>query len=139
MPTQPWLMIIGGPNGAGKTTFARAAAPRWALRYLAADLVAEDLGLGKAGPDAFHAGRLFIEGVRSAISRRESLIVESTLSGLYTRHLIRRAKTSGYRVSVGFVYVDSAEAASGGSVLGSRRAGIWCPTTTCGVVSGAAL
>jgi len=45
MPTQPWLVIIGGPNGAGKTTFARVAADRWSLRYLAADLVAEHLGV----------------------------------------------------------------------------------------------
>lgn len=110
MPTQPWLVIIGGPNGAGKTTFAWAAAPRWSLRYLAADLVAENLGLGKGGADAFRAGRLFTENVRSAVSRGESILVESTLSGLGTGRLIRRAKTSGYRVSVGFVYLDSAEA-----------------------------
>ena len=55
MPVQPRLVIIGGPNGAGKTTVARAAAPKWHLRYLAADLVAERLGLGTAGADGVRA------------------------------------------------------------------------------------
>jgi predicted ABC-type ATPase len=110
MSEQPWLVIIGGPNGAGKTTFAKAAAPRWSLHYMAPDLVAEELGLGTAGPDAFRAGRLFTGRIRVALSHGESLLVESTLSGLATRRLIRRARASGYRVSVGFVYVNSVEA-----------------------------
>ncbi len=110
MPPQPWLVIIGGPNGAGKTTFARAAAPRLTLRYLAADLIADELGLGTEGADAVRAGRLFTERVRAAVSRGESILVESTLAGLATRRLIRRARASSYRVSVGFVYLDSVEA-----------------------------
>jgi len=110
MPTRPWLVIIGGPNGAGKTTFARPAATQWSLRYLGADLVAETLGLGSEGSEAVRAGRVFIEAVRAAIANRESLLVESTLSGLGTDRLIRQARDAGYRVSVGFVFVDSADA-----------------------------
>lgn len=109
MPVQPRLVIIGGPNGAGKTTFARAAAPKWSLRYLAADLVAERLGLDTAGADGVRAGRVFTEDVREALSQGESLLIESTLSGHGIRRLIRRAKGSGYRVSVGYLFVDSAE------------------------------
>ena len=110
MSPQPWLVIIGGPNGAGKTTFARVAASRLSLRYAAADLIADELGLGREGADAVRAGRLFTARVRVAVSHGESLLVESTLSGLVTRRLIRRARASGYRVSVGFVYVDSVAA-----------------------------
>jgi predicted ABC-type ATPase len=110
MPRQPWLVIIGGPNAAGKTTFARAAAPELSLRYVAADLIADELGIATGGADAVRAGRLFAMQVHAAVSRGESLLVESTLSGLVTRRLIRRARAAGYRVSVGFVYVDSVEA-----------------------------
>ena len=103
-------MIIGGPNGAGKTTFARSAAREWSLRYLGADLIAETLGLGSGGAEAVRAGRVFTETVRAAIANRESLLVESTLSGLGTGRLIRQARDAGYRVSVGFVFVDSPDA-----------------------------
>ncbi len=107
MPTRPWLVIIGGPNGAGKTTFARSAAREWSLHYLGADLVAEEMGLGSDGPDAVRAGRAFAERVRAAIANRESLLIESTLSGRGTGRLIRQARNAGYRVTVGFVFVDS--------------------------------
>jgi predicted ABC-type ATPase len=102
-------VIIGGPNGAGKTTFARSAAREWSLRYLGADLIAETLGLGSEGSEAVRAGRVFTKTVRAAIANRESLLVESTLSGLGTGRLIRQARDAGYRVSVGFVFVDSAD------------------------------
>jgi predicted ABC-type ATPase len=100
-------VIIGGPNGAGKTTFARSAAREWSLRYLGADLIAERLGLGSGGAEPVRAGRVFSETVRAAIAIRESLLVESTLSGLGTGRLIRQARDAGYRVSVGLVFVDS--------------------------------
>jgi len=102
-------LIIGGPNGAGKTTFAVSAAREWSLRYLGADLIAETLGLGSRGSDAVRAGRVFTETVRAAIASRESLLVESTLSGLGAGRLMCRARDAGYRVSVGFVFVDSAD------------------------------
>jgi predicted ABC-type ATPase len=110
MPTRPWLVIIGGPNGAGKTTFARSAAKEWSLLYLGADLVAETPGPGGEGSEAVRAGRVFTKTVRAAIASRESLLVESTLSGLGTGRLMSQARDAGYRVSVGFVFVDSAEA-----------------------------
>jgi len=109
MATRPRLVIIGGPNGAGKTTFARMAGPHWSLRYLSADLVAEDRGLGTTGRDAFEAGRVFTRTLHAAISERESLLVESTLSGRGVGHLIRRARASGYGVLVVCVFVDSAK------------------------------
>ena len=88
---------------------ARVAAAEWFLRYLAADLIADELRLGKRGEGAFHAGRMFARRARQALARSEPLLVESPLSGLAMRRFIRRARASGYRVSVGLVYVGSAE------------------------------
>ena len=109
MPSPPWLVVIGGPNGAGKTTFARSAAARLSLRYLGADQMAERDGLGDSGPAAFRAGRLFTRALDAAVSRQESLLVEATLAGTGLSRLMRRARDSGYSVSIKFVFVDSVE------------------------------
>jgi len=109
MRTRPRLVIIGGPNGAGKTTFAEITGPHWSVRYLSADLTAQERGLGTTGADAFRAGRLLTSSLRAALSQHESLLFESTLSGRGVGHLIRRARASGYRVLVACVFVDSAE------------------------------
>jgi predicted ABC-type ATPase len=131
--------MIGGPNGASMTTFARAAAPQWHLRYLAADLVAERLGLDTAGADAVRAGRVFTEDVREALSQGESLLIESTLSGHGIRRSIRRAKGSGYRVSVGYLFLGSPERpASGGSEPGFAAGDTGCPMMTCAADFGVA-
>ncbi len=58
---------------------------------------------------AIEAGRLFIRKIAEWIERKESFIVESTLSGLSLRKWIQRATAAGYFVKIGFVYLDSAE------------------------------
>jgi predicted ABC-type ATPase len=86
----PRLVIVGGPNGAGKTTLSRQLVEDWGLLYLGADEVAAELGLGSTGGDAVRAGRLFLERIDEALRARNSVLVESTLSGLGTTRLIRR-------------------------------------------------
>ncbi len=78
-------MIVGGPNGAGKTTLSARMTAAWGLTYLGADLIAAQRGLGSTGPDAIRAARLFSSRVGEALARRESTLIESTLSGLSTR------------------------------------------------------
>ncbi len=104
----PKLVIVGGPNGAGKTTLSRQLVGAWGLPYLGADLVAEEMGLGSTGADAVAAGRVFLERVRSAIEARQSLILETTLSGLGAIRLIKSARARGYDISLAFIFVDSA-------------------------------
>jgi predicted ABC-type ATPase len=71
--------------------------------------VAEEIGLGSSGGGAVQAGRLFLERIDGAIAARESVLVESTLSGLGMTRLLRRAAAVGYGTTVGFVFVQSAE------------------------------
>lgn len=104
---RPRLVIIGGPNGAGKTTLCRQLVQDWGFRYLGADLVAEELGLGSTGADAVAAGRAFIERVSAALDARTSVLVETTLWGRGTLRLIRSARERGYAVSLTFVFLDS--------------------------------
>jgi predicted ABC-type ATPase len=109
VPTHPSLVVVGGPNGAGKTTLALGLATDLGCTYLGADQVASDHGLGRTGADAVRAGRLFRTAVAGRLARRDSLLLESTLSGLSTRRLLEEFKVAGYDVSVVFVFVESAE------------------------------
>lgn len=109
MAGRPRLIIAGGPNGAGKTTVSRRLVAEYGVRYLGADEVAAQMGLGSTGGDAVRAGRLFLERIDKAIRQRESVLVESTLSGLGTTRLIRRFRDAGYEVRICQVYAGSAD------------------------------
>jgi len=109
MPTRPWLVIIGGPNGAGKTTLSARLTAAWGLTYLGADQIAAEQGLGSTGPNVFRAARLFSSRVGEALARRESALIESTLSGLSTRRLLESFREAGYDITVVLVFVDSPE------------------------------
>ncbi|MDR1936077.1 MAG: zeta toxin family protein [Candidatus Accumulibacter sp.] len=107
------IIIIAGPNGAGKTTFARSFLPVEAqcIRFINADLIAA--GLSPFAPEtvAIKAGRLMLEEMERCAQRNESFAFETTLSGLgYLRH-IRQWQAQGYRVSLYFLTLPSAEAA----------------------------
>ena len=109
MSARPRLMIAGGPNGAGKTTLSRRLIAESGVRYLGADEVAAQMGLGSTGGDAVRAGRLFLEQIDEAIRAGSSVLVESTLSGLGTSRIIRRFRERAYVVSVQFVFTGSAD------------------------------
>ena len=112
-PFRKQAIIIAGPNGAGKTTFARSFLPAEAgvLRFINADLSAA--GLAPFAPEeaALKAGRLMLEEIAEAARKGESFAIETTLSGLgYIRH-IRAWRKQGYRTSLYFLCLDSAETA----------------------------
>lgn len=109
MSDRPELFIVGGPNGAGKTTLSRELIRERGLLYLGADEVAAQEGLGSTGADAVRAGRLFLERIDEAIRERQSVLVESTLSGLGTSRMIRRFRAVGYGIAVALVFIDSAD------------------------------
>jgi predicted ABC-type ATPase len=104
------LVIVGGPNGCGKTTFAVRYSGMKNLKYLGADLIAGRLNPANPLAAAVKAGRLFSSELAAALSQGESLVVESTLSGLSLRKPIRLAADRGYRVKMVFVYLDAPEA-----------------------------
>lgn len=107
------IIIIAGPNGAGKTTFARSFLPGEARvrRFLNADLIAA--GLSPFSPElaAFKAGRLMLEELKECVGQGESFAFETTLSGVGYLRRIRQWRALGYRVSLYFLALPSAEAA----------------------------
>jgi len=101
------LVIIGGANGSGKTTLAREFVALEKFTYLGADEIARELNAERPEMAAIAAARLFSQRFSELIEKRESLIVESTLSGLSLRKWIEKAKKFGYDINILFVYLDS--------------------------------
>ena len=103
------VIIIAGPNGAGKTTFAKEYLKEHDMRYISADLMAEQLSTGDIREVALEAGKQFFAELDNSIEARDSFIVESTLSGLGFRRIIDKLKQYSYTVSIIFVYVETPE------------------------------
>jgi predicted ABC-type ATPase len=106
---QPKLIIIGGANGSGKTTLAREFVALENYTYLGADEIARELNERQPEKVAIEAARLFSQKFGEFLERRESLIVESTLSGLSLRKWIEKARSFDYEIEILFVYLSSPE------------------------------
>ena len=91
----PRLLIVGGPNGSGKTTLALEYANEYALPYVGADAIAATLNPPNPAAARIPAARQFVHTLESHIVRRESLICESTLSGLTMQKFFASARTLG--------------------------------------------
>ena len=105
------VIVIAGPNGAGKTTFAREFLPNEAgcPVFVNADLIAA--GLAPFAPEtaALQAGRLMLQEMRRHFLARESFAFETTLAGRGHLRLIEQWQRAGYRVTLIFLQLDSAD------------------------------
>lgn len=107
------IIILAGPNGAGKTTFAATFLSGEAnvARFINADRIAA--ALADTAPElvALRAGRLMLGEIASCIRDGESFAFETTLSGLSYLPHIRRWRQEGYRVTLIFLSLPSADSA----------------------------
>ena len=104
------ILIIAGPNGAGKTTYASRYLPQTPYRnFVNADLIAK--GLSPFDPDsvAIKAGRLMLETLDELAARGEDFAFETTLSGLGYVSRIREWQSNGYRVTIVFLKLKTAD------------------------------
>jgi len=106
---QSQLIIIGGANGSGKTTLARELVLIDEIAYLGADDIAREINPNHPESVAIEAARLFSQRFGEFLERGESLIVESTLSGLSLRKWIEKARKLNYEIKIHLVYLDSAD------------------------------
>lgn len=105
----PTLIILGGANGSGKTTLAQEFVTLENLIYLGADEIARELNPAHPEEAAIAAARVFSQRFSKLIENGESLIVESTLSGLSLRKWLKQAQSRGYAIQILFVYLDAPE------------------------------
>jgi predicted ABC-type ATPase len=98
---RPILVAIAGPNGAGKTTFYHAHLERAGLRFVNADVLAQDL----LRDNPYAAARAADALRRELVKQRESFIFETVFSDPAGAKLafLKEAAESGYTVVVCFI------------------------------------
>ncbi len=109
---QPTCWIIAGPNGAGKTTFALKYLPEaGCLNFVNADLIAAGMSPLAPEREQVTAGRLFLAEIERHIRARHDFGFETTLAGRGYLRLIRRLKSSDWRVELIYLALPDAEMA----------------------------
>ena len=123
------VIILAGPNGAGKTTFAREFLPQEASCpvFINADLIAAGLSPFEPERVALKAGRLMLELIDEHVARSESFAFETTLAGRNYVDRIAAWRSLGYRVSLHFVRLPSAEMAIDRVAQRVRQGGHFVP------------
>ena len=107
----PVCRIIAGPNGAGKTTFALKYLPQVAAgtAFVNADLIAA--GLSPLAPEKqqLAASRLFLQQIKHHVAQGRDFAFETTLSGRGYLRLVRRLRSTGWRVELLYLALTSVE------------------------------
>ncbi|MEM9111521.1 MAG: zeta toxin family protein [Planctomycetota bacterium] len=104
----PEAVIIAGANGAGKTTFARKFVPARfpEAQFINADEISRESDVF-AHPVA--AGREMLRRLRQVIDKREDFAIETTLASRSYAQQIPHWQKYGYRVTLHFIKVPSAD------------------------------
>jgi predicted ABC-type ATPase len=100
---RPIVVALAGPNGAGKSSFYRAFLKPSGLRFVNADVLANDLKI-----DAYGAARLADGLRRQLIEERESFIFETVFSDPVGEKLefLKEAERAGYAVVLFFIGIS---------------------------------
>jgi predicted ABC-type ATPase len=107
------VVVIGGPNGAGKTTRAyRSLAPILEIReFVNADEIARGLSPFNPEAGAIPAGRVMLNRLNELVEAGGSFAFETTCSGLGHARFLRRCRSVGYRITLIFLWLPSADMA----------------------------
>lgn len=106
----PILTVVAGANGAGKSTLTSSARAAFQGNpVLDPDAVAKAAAKMAAGGSPIDAGRLILRMCEEFLERRESFLVETTLSGKTYLRMMKRAAGLGYTVSLIYVGTDSVD------------------------------
>jgi predicted ABC-type ATPase len=105
LDARPLIVALAGPNGAGKSTFFEAHLRPAGLRFVNADELARELGLG-----AYEAAELANQLRRALIEQRESFVFETVFSDPVGDKVsfLREAANNGYTVVLCFIGLESA-------------------------------
>jgi predicted ABC-type ATPase len=107
------LVVLGSPNGAGKTTAAERLLPADLniREFVNADEIARGLSPFNPEGSAVLAGRLMIQRIRDLAKSGESFAFETTCAGRSHLRLLRLCRDMGYRLTLLFLWLSSAETA----------------------------
>lgn len=127
----PRIVILAGPNGAGKSTVAKYLLTEkyFIDEFVNADAIAVGLSAFAPGDVAFQAGRIMLQRIDALLKGRRSFAFETTLASKSFTRLIARAQSSGYRVTLLYVALPSAQLAKDVLHAESRKVAIPSSTT----------
>ncbi|MGA3268748.1 MAG: AAA family ATPase [Verrucomicrobiota bacterium] len=97
---RPVIVALAGPNGAGKTTFFEAHLKASGLRFLNADILAEELGI-----DAYQAAEVAAKLRQEFVNQGECFVFETVFSDPVSDKLgfLKQAAHQGYNVVMCFI------------------------------------
>ncbi len=110
---KPRIVILAGPNGAGKSTVAKyLLTEKYGINeFVNADAIATGLSAFAPEDVAFEAGRIMLRRIDSLLKDKRSFAFETTLASKSFTRLIARAQSAGYRVTLIYVALPSAQLA----------------------------
>lgn len=101
------LYIIAGANGSGKTTFAMHYSKLKNLYFINADEIAKEYDSNNLEKYKIRAGREFFRQINIYLEdKKESFILETTLSGKYLERIILKAKQKEFRIILIYLFLD---------------------------------
>ena len=109
----PNLYIIAGCNGAGKTTASYTVLPELlnCKEFVNADEIARGLSPFRPENVGFEAGRIMLNRIDELVKQKKDFAFETTLSTRSYLSFIRLAKKQGYKITLVFLWLKSADVA----------------------------
>lgn len=104
----PQLWIIAGPNGAGKTTLVSDRLVR-RIEVVNPDAIAAALPPVNGRPDERRAGEIAVTRRNELVADGADFAIETTLTGGGAMRLMRMARDAGYKITLVFVGLSSAD------------------------------
>lgn len=105
---QSQAIVLAGPNGAGKSTSRPRLLPA-SVPFVNADDIAREMG-NEAGPVRdLAAGRVLVQELRRLVRDRENFGLETNLANRTLSLRIPEWQAAGYRVSLFFIWLPSAD------------------------------
>ncbi|MBI9067930.1 MAG: zeta toxin family protein [Salinivirgaceae bacterium] len=107
------LYIISGSNGAGKTTASYTILPEMleCNEFVNADEIAKGLSPFRPEKAAIQAGRLMLNRINQLIETGQDFAFETTLATKSYKNFVVKAKENGFKVTLLFFWLRSAELA----------------------------
>ena len=99
------LYIIAGPNGSGKTTLAKELVKEDKIAFLNADEIAKK----RSDKFGIKSGRILLTKLDELLATGQTVVLESTISGVYHFGVMERAKRLKYEIIFIYIFLDSVE------------------------------
>jgi len=100
-------LIIAGPNGSGKTTFAKSFLKEYKYEFLNADEISRELSENGKSSGNISSGKEYFKRIEKLKAKNKSIVLESTLSGLFLKKMITDFKKRNYLITIIFVYLNT--------------------------------